>query len=171
MIFFLVYHLCHTSFFVYVELRISGKTYFVVELLQRAQTKIQPSPQRIIWLYKRWQPLYDVIRTTVVPRVEFIKGMPENLEKEDFLNTEIRNLIVLDDMVAEAAKDQRVTDLFTEGSHHRNISVIALNQNLYFSKDHTQRRSCHYSVFFNNPVDRQPMPPWLNKCTRQTPVR
>lgn len=55
-------------------------------------------------------------------------------------------------MATEAAKDPRVTDLFTEGSHHRSLSVIALNQSLYFSKDPTQRRNCHYLVLFNNPV-------------------
>ena len=134
-----------------------GKTYFLVELLKRAQTNIQPAPQRIIWLYKRWQPLYDVIKATVVPRVEFIKGVPLNLDRDDFIDPRVRNMIVLDDMAMEASKDQRVTDLFTEGSHHRNLSVIALNQNLYLSKDPTQRRNCHYLVLFNNPVDKQPI--------------
>ena len=135
----------------------SGKTFFLVELLKRTQTYLQPSPQRIIWLYKRWQPLYDVIKNTVLPRVEFIKGIPLNLEKDDFLNTRVRNLIVLDDLATDASKDSRITNLLTEVSHHRNLSVIALNQNLYFSKDPTQRRNCHYLILFNNPVDRQPV--------------
>lgn len=39
-----------------------GKTYFVKLLLQNCLTKIAPPPERIIWLYKRWQPLYDVIK-------------------------------------------------------------------------------------------------------------
>jgi hypothetical protein len=134
-----------------------GKTFFVVQLLQQAFNKIQPAPHRIIWLYKRCRPLYDVIKATVIPKVEFIKGVPLHLEKDEFLDTCIRNLIIMDDMASETAKDQRVTDLFTEGSHHRNLSVIALNQNLYFSKDPTQRRNCHYLVVFNNPIDRQPI--------------
>ena len=132
-----------------------GKTYFLSQLLQRAEDKIQPVPQRIIWLYKRWQPLYDVIRESVFPRVEFIKGVPLNLERDEFLDPRMRNVIVLDDMASEASKDQRITDLFTEGSHHRNLSVISLNQNLYHSKDPTQRRNCHYLAIFNNPVDKQ----------------
>ncbi|CAC5404248.1 unnamed protein product [Mytilus coruscus] len=53
-------------------------------------------------------------------------------------------MIVLDDLMSTSAKDRRITDLFTEGSHHRNLSVVVLNQNLYFSKDPTQRRNCHY---------------------------
>ena len=66
-------------------------------------------------------------------------------------------MIVLNNMAFEADKDPRVTDLFTEGSHHINLSVIELNQNLYFSKYPTQRRNSHYLGLFNNPVDRQPV--------------
>ena len=80
-----------------------------------------------------------------------------NLEIDNFLNTWVRNLIVLDDLATDASKDSGIMDLFTEGSHYRNLSVIALNQNLYFSKDPTQRRNCHYLILFNNPVDRQPV--------------
>lgn len=64
-------------------------------------------------------------------------------------------MIILDDLMSIVAKDPRITDLFTEGSHHRNLSVVVLNQNLYFSQDPTQRRNCHYLVLFNNPVDKQ----------------
>ena len=54
-----------------------------------------------------------------------------------------------------STKDHRMTDLFTESSHHSNLSVMALNQNLYFSRAATQRRNCHYLILFNNPIDRQ----------------
>ena len=54
-----------------------------------------------------------------------------------------------------SSKDPRITELFTEGSHHRNLSVVAINQNLYYSKDPTQRRNYHYIILFNNPVDKQ----------------
>lgn len=57
--------------------------------------------------------------------------------------------------MASSSKDGRITELFTEGSHHRNLSVIAINQNLCFSKDPTQRRNCQYMILFNNPIDQQ----------------
>ncbi|XP_033741828.1 uncharacterized protein LOC117328408 [Pecten maximus] len=132
-----------------------GKTYFVKLLLQNCLTKIKPAPQRIIWLYKRWQPLYDVIKATVIPKVEFIKGIPLDLDQDSFLNPRIRNLVILDDLMSTASKDPRINELFTEGSHHRNLSVIAINQNLYYNKDPTQRRNCHYLILFNNPIDKQ----------------
>jgi hypothetical protein len=59
--------------------------------------------------------------------------------------------------MSTATKDPRINDLFTEGSHHRNLTVIALIQNTYFGKDRTQRRNCHYLVLFKNPIDRQPI--------------
>ncbi|CAC5399650.1 unnamed protein product [Mytilus coruscus] len=69
----------------------------------------------------------------------------------------MRIIIVLDDLMSASAKDSRINDLLTEGSHHKNLSVVVLNQNLYFGKDPSQRRNCHYLVFFNNPIDRQPV--------------
>ena len=116
-----------------------------------------PEPDRIIWLYKRWQPLYTEMKSTIHPPIEFVRGIPIDLEKDSFLNPKVHNVIVLDDLMSVAGKDPRVTDLFTEGSHHRNLSVIAINQNLYNSKDPTQRRNCHYIALFNNPVDQQPV--------------
>ena len=132
-----------------------GKTYFVKTLLQNCMTKISPPPERIIWLYKRWQPLYDVIKKTVYPKVDFIQGtcIPLDLDQDSFINPSARNLVILDDPMSTATKDSRINELFTEGSHHRNLSVIAINQNLYFNKDPTQIRNCHYLVMFNNPVD------------------
>ncbi|VDI22671.1 Hypothetical predicted protein [Mytilus galloprovincialis] len=95
--------------------------------------------------------LYDVVRDGVYPPVEFVRGIPADLESDDFFDPRVRNVVVLDDLMTLASKDTRINDLFTEGSHHRNLSVIAIYQNLYFGKDPTQRRNCHYMVLFDNP--------------------
>jgi hypothetical protein len=108
-----------------------GKTFLVKRILQ--EHLIKPWPQRIIWIYRRWQPLYDDIRRTVWPPVEFIQGIPVDIDNDSYLDPSTRNLIVLDDVMASSSKDGRITELFTEGSHHRNLSVIAIDQNLYFS--------------------------------------
>ena len=59
--------------------------------------------------------------------------------------------------MTEAKCDQRIADLFTKGSHHRNISIVYLTQNVF-----PQGRACRdidlnmqYLVLFNNPIDRQ----------------
>ena len=37
----------------------------------------------------------------------------------------------IDDLMTEAKCDQRIADLFTKGSHHRNISIVYLTQNVF----------------------------------------
>ena len=132
-----------------------GKTTFVKNLLQQNSDYIKPQIQRIIWLYKRWQPLYDDVLRTVTPKVEFFQGLPDNIESDDFIQPRLRNLVIIDDLATACSKDSRVSDLFTEGSHHRNLSVMVLNQNLYHSKNPTERRNCQYLVLFKNPMDKQ----------------
>ncbi|CAC5359072.1 unnamed protein product [Mytilus coruscus] len=134
-----------------------GKTHFMKNMLQQIKRLCSPYPERIVWLYKRWRPLYEEIQRTVLPRIEFIRGIPFDLEKDDFFDPNIRNMILLYDLMSTSAKDSRIKDLLTEGSQHRNLSVVVLNQNLYFGKDPTQRRNCPYLILFNNPIDRQPI--------------
>jgi hypothetical protein len=55
-----------------------------------------------------------------IPEIEFNKGIPEDIDKGDYLDISQRNLIVLDDLMAQSGKDKRIADLFTKGSHHRN---------------------------------------------------
>ena len=125
------------------------------DLLGHLSSRVLPTIDRIMWLYRRWQPIYAVIQRTVTPRVEFHQGIPLDLEDDEFFDSKLNNLLILDDLHSTSGKDRRITDLFTEGSHHRSLSIISINQNLYASKDPTQRRNCHYLVLFNNPVDKQ----------------
>ena len=65
----------------------SGKTVWVQSLLQQAQNVIEP---RIIWCYSQWQPAYSELLNTV-PNIEFVKGIPENLEQDSYFNDNKRN--------------------------------------------------------------------------------
>ena len=129
----------------------SGKTWLIKEVLR--QNKITPKPQRIIVLYKRWQPLYDEIKQMITP-VEFIQGIPSNLDDDDFFDVTKHNLILLDDLTSITANDSRIADLFTEGSHHRNLSVINLTQTLFppGKNSATQRRNTQYMIIFKSPM-------------------
>ena len=87
----------------------SGKTHLVKEILEKGV--ISPRPKRIIRMYKRWQHTYSEMKRSVHPSIEFVQGIPGDLEKDEYLNVKVRNLIVLDDIMSTATKDQRVTDL------------------------------------------------------------
>ena len=134
----------------------SGKTVWVKSLLENAQTTISPTPQRIIWCYGQWQPSYfDMMR--IMPGIEFIEGIPDDIDNADYLDVSQRNLILLDDLMTQSGKDKRIYDLFKKGSHHRNLSIIYVVQNI-FHQDKEMRNislNAHYIVLFKSPRDKQ----------------
>lgn len=40
-------------------------------------------------------------------------------------------MYICDDLMKDATKNEEICELYTEGSHHRYLSVIGLVQNLY----------------------------------------
>ena len=128
----------------------SGKTYFVKRLLEGVEDIIQNTPENIIWCYGMDQKLYHGMQETI-PNITFVKGVPNDLEAT--LDPSVRNLIVLDDMMHQLSRNPRVTDLFTKGSHHLNLSVIFIVQNLFHKGKEFRDISlnCHYLVIFKSP--------------------
>ena len=66
------------------------------------------------------------------------------------------NLIVSDDQMIYASKDKRIVNLFTLCSHHRNVSVIDIVQNLFHKGKGSRSISLNspYLVLFKNPRDK-----------------
>ena len=113
-------------------------------MLENAHKTICPTLQRVIWCYGQWQPSYfDMMRTT--PGIEFNEGIQEDIDEPDYLDVSQRNLIILDDLMAQSGKDKRVADLFTRGSHHRNLSVIYIVQNIFTQC--IQRQEVFYTIY------------------------
>ncbi|KAK3755471.1 hypothetical protein QZH41_005975 [Actinostola sp. cb2023] len=133
----------------------SGKTVWVQNLLQHASRVIQPPPQRIVWSYSQWQPAYEQMQQTL-PGIDFVKGIPHDLDEDSYFDPKVNNLIVIDDQMAETSNDKRIMNLFTKGSHHRNLSVIFLCQNVYFQGKimRTLSLNAAYLVLFKNPRDK-----------------
>ena len=105
---------------------------------------VTPVPKEVVWCYGEWQPLYDQM-----PDVVFVEGLPDDMDTW----TPKPRLLIIDDLMREA--DERVTKLFTKGSHHRDISVIYIVQNLFDkNKEHrTISLNTQYLVVFKNPRD------------------
>jgi len=82
--------------------------------------------------------------------VTFFKFVP------DFENPEnVPTLIVLDDLM-DSAYSTKVCQLFTKGSHHRNISLVLITQNLFHQVPSSRDISLNskYIVVFKNPRDK-----------------
>ena len=67
-----------------------------------------------------------------------------------------QNLIVFDDQMIDASKDKRIVNLFSRGSHHRNLSEIYIVQNLFHQGKGSRSISLngHYLLLFMNPRDK-----------------
>ena len=132
----------------------SGKTFWMKQLLERSATMINPSPKRIIWCYKRWQPMFDEMKQTI-RNILFVQGIPEDLNDDSFIDSRFPSLIIFDDLMNDATNSQNVCELFVEGSHHRNLSVACLVQNAFYKAKGSRTMSINsqYLVLFKNPRD------------------
>ena len=83
----------------------------------------------------------------------FIEGVPSDLES--MINPSIRNLVVLIDLMEELTNNNRITNMFTKGCHHRNLSVIFLLQNIFHRGKQLRDMTLnfHYLVLFKSPRD------------------
>jgi len=105
---------------------------------------IDPPPSKIVYCYGEYQQLF-----CGYPRVVFHQGLPD---LNDFDGNE-PTLLIIDDLMHET--NETVVNLFTKGSHHRNVSVVYLAQNL-FPKNKFARTislNAHYMILFKNPRD------------------
>ena len=78
----------------------SGKTAWVLSLLQQVSETIYPSPERIVWCYSQWQPAYTEM-LVAMPHIEFVKGIPTAWEQDSYFDVNKRNLIVFDDQMID----------------------------------------------------------------------
>lgn len=128
-----------------------GKTVFVSQLV--IENLIQPRPTRVIWVYSEWQTLYDEIKIKRVG-IDFVKGLDDDIYQS--LDPKIRNLIILDDQMHNTGDSKLLGRLFTEASHHRNLTIIYIVQNLFDKgKSHrTVSLNAQYLILFKNPRDK-----------------
>ena len=139
-----------------------GKTKWVQKLLMGKEQTIKGYPENIIWWYGEYQPTYEEL-SQEIPYLKFLKGFPEDIFAN--IDPSKKNLIIIDDLMSEIGNDKRLTALFTKGSHHKNLSVILILQNLFHqSKEiRTISLNSHYLVIFRNPRDKSQ----INHLTKQ----
>jgi len=91
-----------------------------------------------------------------IPNIEFVKGVPSDLETDSFFDINKRNLMVIDDQMSNTGGDKRIINLLTRDSHHRNLSFIYIVQNLFHQAQNSVGSSLnsHYLVLRKTPRDK-----------------
>lgn len=130
----------------------SGKTMFLRRLLKHHQ-KLIDIPKKIIkvlWVHGQDQSLHSL----PIPSVDvgYTKEMPDEEMLEEFAP----DIIIFDDMMAELGNSVELSNMFTKGAHHKDISVIFIIQNLFHKGTvmRTLNVNTHYIVLMKNPRDK-----------------
>ena len=126
----------------------SGKNTFVFKLIEHKAKMFTVEPERIYYFYSVWQPLFDRILNK---NIHFVQGLPDEKLIRTISNDK-HNLIILDDMQIKAMNDPYIANLFSRESHHNNLSVILLLQNLFHQGKYRRDVSLnsHYFILFKN---------------------
>lgn len=104
---------------------------------------------RVILHYSEWQSGYKELGKSI----EFREGLPQS---GDYTNDCRPKLLIIDDLMRESSSGSSIVNLFTKGSHHNNLSIIFITQNV-FHQGKGQRDislNAQYIVIFRNLRDR-----------------
>jgi len=119
----------------------AGKSSFVRNLIKDRERLLHPYVERVIYVSKYGREVAD-------EAIEWLSEMPPI--SEELCNS----LLVIDDATYDCNQD--VGHLFVRHSHHWNISVVYIVQNLFERRNpllRTLSLNSHYTVFFKNPRD------------------
>src|SRR5215469_16110157 len=121
-----------------------GKSTFVIRLLQCREQLCDIVYENIVWCHSENNAPHQL------ENVSFVKGVPE-FDNPDHFPT----VFVLDDLM-DSAYSTKVSELFTKRSHHRNISLILITQNLFHQGRSSRDISLNskYITVFKNPRDK-----------------
>jgi hypothetical protein len=124
----------------------SGKSSWTKKFINDLHIIVHPKIEEVIYCLPGGQPFVN----SFPKYVKIHEGVPDI---ENFTDCKKR-LIVLDDLMSSAK--QNVVDLFTKGSHHFNISVIFIMQNLFSQKPGQRDISlnAHFIVLLKNPREK-----------------
>ena len=124
----------------------SGKTSLLLKLVQQYRDLIEPIPKSILYCYGQYNsaiPLLQKLGVSVsagIPSEETLKALPRPA------------LILLDDLMIQLnSKREVLADWFSRKSHHENLSIVFIVQNLFERSMKIVRDNAQYMILLNSP--------------------
>ncbi len=104
-----------------------GKTCFTKSLLlDHSEELLSTPPETIHYCYGVWP---DGFRDMQEAGVQFDEGVPSTSRLRKWFPN--GGFLVLDELMTEGSEDKELLDLFTKHSHHQNITVLFLCQDMF----------------------------------------
>ena len=131
----------------------SGKTYFVSNLINNWNVLVDKPYDYIVWWYGQASPFLEKLSQVFKDKITLIQGVPQDLN--EYVQPDRVGIFVFDDSQSEICESHQIADLFTKKCHHENICTLVIFQNLFcegkFRK--TIYRNSSYLVLFKSPLD------------------
>jgi len=103
----------------------SGKTWFARDLLENFTSIVNTNsafPIRVLWCYGAYQDIFRQKFSSRDITIQYQEGLNDPSDYD---------VCVVDDLMNEMENNTLLSNLFTRDSHHKNISVIFITQNLF----------------------------------------
>lgn len=133
----------------------SGKSSWVSRFLHHLKEMyVKDPPKKVLYCYGVYQELFAKIEHSI-PNISFRQGLPSEEDVDELSSSGEHTLIVLDDLMHQVVQSQDMELLFTQGCHHRHISVILITQALFYQgkKARTIALNTWYTVLMKNVRD------------------
>lgn len=129
----------------------SGKTHFIYRILLNAIGMFEIPPQKIIYCYSQYQPLFEEMERNITSLVLY-QGLSSKEQIEKWTEGIKHTPVILDDLMTQVAKSEETVAVFSITAHHKNCTVFFLTQNLFFQSKNFRSLSlnCHYVVLFRS---------------------
>ena len=126
----------------------SGKSSFLRKLI--VSDVFDVPINKVYYCYGTWTSDYEKLPSSVT----LVSGLPDDFSfmyGGDNSGQRRHNLVCFDDLQDKI--DDRVVQIFTTLSHHKNLSCVLVLQNLYLDTKQARNiaKNCHYTVLFRNP--------------------
>ena len=122
----------------------AGKTQFVLEVIR--QKLIYPMPKNVYYMFNIQQDFMKKWNDEEKQPITFIQGL--DFDKMDMSEP---SMLVVDDLIL-SGDNKEIANCFILGSHHRNISLFYITQNLFPNCPLFRMMSSnsHYFVLFHS---------------------
>lgn len=122
----------------------SGKTTWLLRFLEHADSMVEPPPRSILYAYGEYHAHVPALEQA---GIKTYPGLPDD---EMLRQMEKPLLLIMDDLML-ASTTEYLSDLFTKKSHHQNIGVMFLTQNLFDKNLKVARNNSQYLVLMRAP--------------------
>lgn len=129
----------------------SGKTFLALQIAQQRNLVYDKKHCSVVFVYNNYQEKFDLVKEND-NNIIFTDNFDE-LEK--LLSKDTFTLVIIDDFLLslQSNLNEYITDFFIRRSHHENLSLIVLQQSLFFKNSRLMSLNTHYLVLFKLPRD------------------